>query len=455
MFKSRSKIQKLSDNDPFDTEIIPIHIVEDIISYLPHEDLLNVCLVSKHWNSTIGNSLTFKRNVAIKVHAWEKELDMKCIKTSSRSYERLYFINEKLSLRNTLENLENMEWKYVTLNVSKIKSQEHFVKIINTFNSVRELKVLNTNISRLSSKNNLVSSLENLESLVLSDVTLDVFQTLIVTYPVLKTLSMRYVVEDIASPKPLHSYIEQFLQLNPTIKNVEFNFTLTESFFKEPVSVPNLQLKRLNLGISHLNDKKKKNLKFFMESQSDCLETLKLVVSQHVANEYQDFRTAYLYNDSSDEDEYHVGHRSYAGSFGNDDHSAIIGSFWTSMKSLKNLIIRFLMKPSESRTEIELLENLSNNRTLTFLAIQFIDIDEIPLQTIMSLLMKCPSLKVIYVTKLNTNILKYCAKNLQHLNIIKCFSIVDDCLKDYETLKSSNYKNLNTFIHIQDKCLYG
>jgi F-box domain len=274
---STSKIRR----DPFNEANLPLNVIEEIISYLPVKDVLNCCLVSEQWNSIVGNSRKFKKNVALKIRAWEENLDI------SRTYESIRVVN-----LSTIEEMEGllcndirMKWKYVTLTLRNGISLSDFIKFINAINAFRELReltILKAGI-REHWNSNLISPLRFLETLTLSDVTFYIFKTLVVSYPNLKNLSIGIISAGSFSipSDSIAIKIAEFLDLNPTIQNLDLKWMIIEDLFAVELDLPQLQLRNMKIGIDSLRRKNTlTNLSSFLRSQSEHLEKFELSVDQ-------------------------------------------------------------------------------------------------------------------------------------------------------------------------------
>lgn len=432
---SKQEVLKTSPEDPLNPEVFPAEIVDYILNYLAVTDLIEATLVSKLWNETIGSSTAFRNRVAIKLHAWNQE-PPSAISSSKRSYEILFLSDFKVNSTKVL-SLRDKNWRKVTLNIGKISSQKSFLKLMETFATVKELKILGTNIRELNTNKKL--ELPCLENLVLSDVTLDLFDVFIVHQPSLKTLSLRYVSCDILSPRRVGEAIVEFLSLNQQIKDLEMNHLVTTDLFLVNIG-PKLQLKLRSLTIG-LDDTSKTilgNIEEFLRSQADHLEHLKLVLhSKFIKKGPHEW--GYWQNEGEDER--------------TSDDVSILFNVWNSMSALNSLSIRFLQNSSALEDNRELMRTLKRSTSVTDLSIQFSNVN-CPPSLATDLMKLSPNLKTIYVTKLTPAVVRYAAIHLTALRELKCLSFDGECQQELNELKTSR-NDVNKFLFISDRCAFG
>lgn len=440
MFLLKSKKQNefsTSDGDPFNPEVFPEEIREEILSFLGVKHLLEASLVSRLWSTTIGSSLCFKRKVMINLHSWDESAPS-AIADSDRSYENLTVAEFKTSSTKLL-SLRKKNWRRVTLSVGKISSQKSFIKLMETFEAVKNLKILSTNIRELNTNKKL--TLVDLERLVLSDVTLDLFDVFIANQPSLKSLSLRFISCDILSPRRTGEAIVEFLALNQTLKDLEMNHLVTNDLFVANVApkLP-LKLRSLTIGLDETSQIVQENIEYFLRSQGDNVEHLKLILHQKFVkkgpNEWGYWeRGNNVENDRAS------------------DEISMIFNVWNSLTSLKSLFVRFLQNSSEIVINRELLKSLKRNVNVTIIFIQFMNINA-PSSIIIELMKLCPNLRVLYVSKLIPAIVRYAAINLIALRELKCFKFEGECLQEFNDLKVAR-SDVNKFIVINDRCAFG
>lgn len=436
-FKSSGKQNafETSQEDPLNPVNLPFEIVDDILSYLPVDDLLNSTLVSKFWNETISTSSTFRNRIAIKLHSWDEEPPT-VISNSTRSYEILTISDFKINSTKLL-SLRDKNWRKVTLSIGKISSQKSFLKLIETFSTVKDLKILSTNIRELNTNNKL--KLPDLENLVLSDVTLDLFDVFIAHHPQLKSLSLRYISCDILSPRRVGEAIVELLTLNTQLKDLELNHLVTNDLFLDNIApkLP-LKLKSLTLGLDDTSRTVCENIEEFLKSQGSTLEHLKLVLhSKFIKKGAHEWG----YWDNNPQSE-----RS-------SDDIMIIFNVWNTMTALKSLTIRFLQNSSSLEDNKEFLRTLKRNTNISELWIQFNNVSYPP-SLITDLMKLSPNLTSIYVTKLTPATVRYAAINLAALRELKCFTFDGECQQEFNELKTSR-TDVNKLIFISDRFTYG
>jgi hypothetical protein len=440
-FFNKSVELSASISDPMNIDVLPDEIRELILSFLPVKELLNSCLVSKLWLEIITHSLAFKKQVAIKLHSWHQEPPVE-IKNSTREYEIIQISDFKLSSK-TQSCLKNKNWKNLTLNVAKIREQKDFVKLMEVFKTVKDLKIMSVNIRELN-RDVQKLQLSAMETLVLSDITLDLFDIFIAHQPSLKNLSLRHVITDISSPKRVGEVIVEFLQLNEQVKDLELNFVVTNDLFT--VDISNLlknKLKSFTIGLNETSTEVRGHIEEFLRFQGDALEHLKLVLHQKSVRRGPN--------------EWNYWHHRRAA--GNDEDSqpsediSIIFNAWNSMNTLKSLAIRFLQNSEEIEENRELMKSLKRNVNITSLFVQFMNVS-VPASIFLNLLKLSPNLSTLYVTRLTPDIIRFAAINLRNLRKLMCFSFEGECQQEYNEIKASR-NDVNTFIVISDRCAYG
>lgn len=432
---TRKIVFQTSPQDPFNPEVFPAEIVDFICRYLTVQDLLEATLVSKLWNETIGSSTKFRNRVAIKLHSWNEE-PPSAISNSKRSYEILNLSDHKVNSTKVL-SLRDKNWRKLTLSIGKISSQKSFLKLMEMFVTVKDLKILSTNIRELNTNKKLV--LPYLENLVFSDITLDLFDIFIANHPSLKSLSLRYVSCDILSPRRVGEAVVEFLSLNQHIKDLELNHLVTNDLFLVNIALKlNLELKALTVGLEDTTKIIRENLEEFLRSQSEHLERLKLVLhSKFIKKGPHEW--GYWHDDRNDQ-------RS-------SDDVLMIYNTWNSMTALKSLSIRFLQNSSDLEVNREFMKTLKRSTSITELSIQFSNVSYPP-TLIMDLMKLSPNLKTIYVTKLTAAIVRYAAINLTGLREIQCFSFDGECQQELNELKTSR-TDVNKLLFINDRCAFG
>lgn len=436
-FFSGKKATELSTsvNDPMNAEVFPDEIRELVLSYLPVTDLVCATLVSKLWNFTIGSSLTFRKRIAINIHSWNKHPPIE-IGNSNRSYETLSISDFKISSQ-TLRSLRDKNWRNVTLSIGKISSQRSFVKLMESFSTVKNLKIMCNNIRELSGSPRL--ALPDLESLVLTDITLDLFDMFITYHPSLKSLSLRFVSCDILSPRRVGVAIEEFFKLNSQLKDLEINYYVTNDLFVDDISKSNLKLRSLTIGLDETTKTTQGNIEKFLRSQGDSIEHLKLVLHQRSIKRGPH---EWGYWDNGNEP-----------SAKSSNDMLMIFHVWNSMTSLKSLNIRFLQNSGELGDIRGLLKPLKRNTNVTSLSIQAINVN-VPFSFVIDFLKLMPNLKTIFTTKLDPAIVRYAAINLKALRDLSCFSFDGECQQEFNELKASR-NDVNKFIVITDLCALG
>lgn len=426
-----------SAQDPFNPEVFPDEIRQEILNHLRVEHLLESTRVSRLWNATIGSSIAFKKNVVIKLHNWNDTAPTE-IADSIRSYENLSIVHSKTN-STTLLSLRDKNWREVTLSIGKIASQKSFIKLIEAFNTVKDLKILSTNIRELNTNKKLV--LGDLEHLVLSDVTLDLFDLFIANQPSLKSLSLRFLSCDILSPRRVGEAIVEFLTLNQNLKDLEMNFLVTNDLFVVNIATRvQLKLRALTIGLNETSPIVQENIEHFLRSQGDNVEHLKLVLHQKFIkkgpNEY-----GYWERGNNVENE-----RS-------SDDISMIFNVWNSMTALKSLFIRFLQNSSGLELNRELAKSLKRNVNITTIFVQFMNVNA-PSSIVIDLMKLCPNLRSVYVSKLTPAIVRFAAINLVALRELKCFSFDGECQQEFTELKTTR-NDVNKFIVISDRCAFG
>ena len=421
--------------DPFNPEVFPAEIIDYILTFLTVDDLLEATLVSKLWNETIGSSTAFRNRVTIKLHAWNEE-PPSVISSSKRNYEIVTICEYKVNSTKLL-SLRDKNWRKVTLSIGKISSQKSFMKLIETFATVKDLKILSTNIRELNTSKKL--ELQDLENLVFSDVTLDLFDVFIACQPSLKSLSLRYVSCDILSPRRVGEAIVEFLMINQHLKDLELNHLVTNDLFLVDISTKlHLKLRSLTIGLDDTSKTVRENIEKFLRTQGQHLEHLKLVLhSKFIKKGPHEW--GYWHDDRENE-------RS-------SDDVLIIFNAWNSLTALKSLSIRFLHNSSDLEDNHELMRTLKRNTSVTELSIQFSNVICLP-SLVMDFMKLSPNLKTIYMTKLAPAVVRYAAINLTALRELKCCSFDGECQQELTELKTTR-NNVNKLLFISDRCAFG
>lgn len=435
---SKNNEPSTSDCDPMNLKVFPDEIRQELLSYLPVSDLLSASLVSKLWLESIGSSIVFKKNIVIKLHSWNNQ-DPPDVARSQRDYEILTISDSELSSK-ALNGLRDKTWKQVTMSIGRIKSQKSFIKLMQAFEDVKNLKVLSTHISKLNSDIQPLI-LPQLESLVLSDVTLDLFDALIVAQPSLKSLSLRFISCDIASPRRVGEALVEFFQLNHRLKDLEMNHLVTNDLFLVDITKNvNLKLRSLALGLDSTSPAARDHIEKFMRSQGDSLEYLKLVLHQKFIKRGQNEWGYWNYPNENEEDR-------------RTDDIFILFNVWNSMTSLKSIAIRFLQSSAEIEANRELMKTLKRNTNVISLYVQFMNVSA-PASIVLEIMKLSPNLQTLYVTKLTPAVVRFAAINLIALRNLLCFSFEGECHQEYAQLKAAR-NDVNNFISIKDRCTLG
>lgn len=423
-----------SESDPMNPLVFPKEISELILSYLPVKDMIASTQVSKLWNFTVGESLTFKKRVAIRLHFWNKDTPPKEIMKSNRSYEIISISDFKIS-STTLKGLRDKAWRSVVISVGKISSQNSFIKMMEYFPTVKDLKILSTNIRELNGSPKL--ALSELESLVLSDVTLDLFEVLVTHQPALKALSLRFLSCDILSPRRVGEALVEFFKLNLQVNDLEVNYIVTNDLFVVDVSsLFNIKLTSLTIGLDETPKETQGNIEKFIKAHGNSIEHLKLVLHQRSVQKRAD---QWGYWENSEE------------SSSND--LLMIFNVWNSLFVLKSLSIRVLKNSGAQEDTRELLKHLKQNTNVTSLCIQAMNVS-FPNSIVVDFLKLMPNLKSIYITQLTSAVVRYAATNLKALRELSCFSFDGECHQEYIEMKTAR-NDVNNFIVISDRCAFG
>lgn len=425
-----------SDSDPMNLAVFPDEIRQFIVGYLSNPDLLSASLVSKLWFETIGSSLAFKKNVFIKLHLWNCESPPSLV-DSSRDFENITISNFKITSA-ILKGINNKDWKNVTLSIGKISSQNSFIKLLETFESLKNLKILSTQIKNLNSGQQPLT-LAQLNHLTLSDVTLDLFDMLIVNQPSLKSLSLRFVSCDIASPRRVGEALVEFFKFNQQLRNLEINYLITNDLFLVDIKDLPLKLKTLSIGFDSTSSEVRAHIEQFIRSQGNYLEHLKLTLHQNLVH--------------NGRDEWGYWNRSNQEEVLDFADASVIFNTWNSLTTLKSIAIRFLKSTAEMKIPREFLKTLKNNPSVTSLYIQFMNVNA-PTSIAIEIMKLSPKLQEIYVTKLTPEIVRFAATNLKGLRKIKCFSFNGECQQEYVQLKAAR-NDVNILISITDRCALG
>lgn len=426
-----------SDKDPLNPAVFPDEICQLILSYLPVADLLSASLTSKLWLEAIGASLTFKKRVSIKIHAWH-ELPPHDIANSTRSFEILHLSHLNMG-PDKLHCLRGKNWRRVALNIGKVKSQKRLLELMQTFGNVKDLKILSTNIRQLNTEKK--AELPELENFTLSDVTLDLFDLFIAHQPSLRRCSMRFVSCDILSPRRVGEALVEFLKLNEQLKELEVNFLVTNDLFLVNVGAElALKLRKLTIGLNETSVAVRGNIEEFLRLQGESVECLKLIFHQKLARK------------GPNEWGYWERRGDADASLSSED-VLIVYRAWNSLTALKHLSLRFLQDSSELDDHRELLKNLKRNVNVTSLSIQFMNVAA-PSTLPMDLMKLSPNLHSLYVSKLTPAMVRYAAIHLKVLRQLTCFTFEGECNQEYNELKASR-TDINNIITIVDRCAFG
>lgn len=444
---------ELSKIDPLNPEVFPDEIVQVILSYLSVPELLSATLVSKSWNEAIGSSDAFKKKVCIKLHLWVKDTPTP-IKKSSRDYENIIMTDFEVDIA-SLKCCKDKNWRNVTLSLGKVSSQNSFLEIMNYFKSVRNLKILGTNIRKLNTHNRLV--LEDLEHLTLSDVTLDLFDLFIAHQPSLKSLSLRFVITDVASPKTVAQAVVEFMNLNLQLRDLEVNFTVTNDLFMRNVAQEvKGSLKTLVIGLSETDQNTQTKIEEFLKSQGGSIENLKLVFHQKFPrrnrNDWGYWRHRNMRRQNNDEDDDEEDDNPDVES---SENVMIILNAWNSLTAMKSLNLRFLQNSADLQLKQNpaFIRSLKPNSGVTSIYFQFMGVNILE-AAIIAVLGLSPNVQHIYTTKLTPGIVKFAALHLKALRKLDCFGFEGACTECYAELINVE-SDVNKFIAIRDQCALG
>lgn len=436
----KEKALSTSKDDPLNVEVLPDLICQQILSFLDVSDLLTASLVSKLWYQTIGSSLAFEKKIAIRLHAWNRDEPLG-INNSSRRYSILSISDFKKIHSRTMHALRDKEWKKVSLSIGKVSSQKSFIEMIDPFATVRELRVMSTNIRELN-RDHKKLILPCLESLVLSDVTLDLFDVFIANQPCLKSLSLRFVTCDILSPRRVGEAITEFLQLNGQVRDLEMNHVVTNDLFLvDSANGLGVKLRSITLGLSETSMEARWNIEKFLRSQGESLAHLKLILNQKFIKKGPN-EWGYWQRNQGD----------------NDDDSPsqdvfVLLNSWNSLTTLESLCVRFINPSADYELQRELIMSLKQNTNVTSLFVQFMNV-RAPASISLDLMKLLPNLKTLYITKLTPSIVRYAAIHLKVLRNLMCFSFEGECQQEYNELKTTR-SDVNKFIVISERCHYG
>lgn len=416
------------------TTIFPDEIIEIILDFLPHKDLINATLISKSWNALIGSSGSFKKRIVINVSDLGEEQQLSPITTSQRSYQIINI--RKLKVPKEINKINNKKWKKVFMNICKVKSQKEFAKTIKSnFPFARELKIMNVAIKELSKECTL--PLEHLESLIFSDVSLDVFEVFIVAHPCIKSLSLRFITKDIGHPSTIAAQIVKFLQLNKGVQHLELYEDVTNEFFKCDVSQSlELNLKSLAINLNETKDDVKANLEVFLKAQGASLQDLRM--SLHQKNDRQEFDFGYWGHDARDR-------------MKESTDLLILMNSLNSLKALEKLTLRFFKDSDVLEIDRKILSSLKPNSSLKEIKIQHNNC-ELPTAAILALIKFAPNIRTLYITKLTLPIIRFLALNLNLLRSLKYLIEEGDCKKEYLNMINEN-KCDNKFIELSQAYL--
>lgn len=409
---------------------LPEEVLELILEFLPLNDLLNASLVSKEWMKSIGTSRRFRRNSVINMDSKQFPLLSK-----KRCYESL---NVRQSKPNDpmIKLIKDHEWRTVSFNVLKIKSQKKFVEIIANLKHARQLRINNVAIGDLNSHKKII--LEDLTSLTFSDVAIDTFETFMATQPSLKSLSLRFITCDIANPRSAEDYFIDFLQLNSHIKDLELYSDVINNLFKLEIArlVP-LKLFSASLNFCDTNNSVvRKNIEDFLTSQGDTLEELKILFQQKFEEirrpTYRGHWDDYVYvHELGDEQQVSEECKDLQ----------MVLNVWNNMTYLKKLTLRFFINFSENEFNPSMFKKLKDNNNIKVLNIKHNGCT-IPSKTVQMMIKLCPNLNALYISTIDKNVVQFCAKNLKLLRSISYSIENDNAINLYtEMIKSDDKIN--------------
>jgi len=395
-------------------------IMEMILDYLPVKDLLNASLVSKEWLEYIGKSAVFRKKVMINSYFYSNPLI-----SSIRTYESLNIRQHEMN-STILKLIKDYEWRTVFFTVKNILSQKHFTEIIQNMQHVRDLKIMNLNITKLNDHKKL--SLPKLEKLFLKDVAVDTFDTFLSNHPVLKTLSLRYVSDSILNKRTVREYVIEFLTLNSQVRQLDlYTDVINELFKSEVTQIMSLKLKSISL---HLCDEENaviwRNIEDFLKSHENSLEELNFFFRKRLIEirkyEYSVYKSYMEDENAAAEEE-------------RDEKCndiSILFNVWNNLSSLKKLTLRFFVNFVENHEFLLSFKNLRPNNSIKILNIKHIGCT-IPVKTVEKIIQLCPNLNSLYISNLNPSVINFCSQNLRLLKSIKYSVEENDAIKVYDT----------------------
>ena len=398
------------------TNVFPHEINEIIWDYLSKKDLLNATLTCKSWNEAIGQSDSFKKRIIVNVSNFEREKQIFKFNKSSREYE---IVNIRQYRKpSDLNHLRFKEWNKVFFNIAKIKSQSKFIEVITeNFPLVRELKIMNVSIKELSKNANI--SLPNLERLTFSDISLDVLDIFITHHPCLKALSLRFIYKDLGHESTVGGQIKKFLQINKQIREMEMYEDVSNDFLKSSVGVE-LKLKTLVVGLNESSHEAQENLIDFLKSQGNSLQNLTFFFHQKVERQ-EGHRWGY-WEPRNDEEETK-----------NSLDLMTILKAWNELKILEKLTLRFLKNSEDFEMDESFLKTLQANHNIQEINLKHINC-QLPWENLQTILKLAPSVRKVYVSKINSRIFRFLATKFKLLRKIE-FAMEDgDCKKEYEEM---------------------
>jgi len=235
-------------------ENLPIEIKEQIFQYLSSSDVLNLALVSKNLNESVGN----------------------CRKCMEKYWIKFYTFNLK-----DLDSLENSCRHYVKLKINRVKTNDHFDYLINLNQCWKKVLVYNCEFQYAEKYLKLIKAIadhvEELEVAVIEILCYEEFEDVKIKFPALKRIMLRNmpsntmeifvkscenlevatfdIANEMKSFRPLREMMKEFLRNCKKLKHLQLGPNYIRALFGENEALNfEFQLTHLLLKLPIAND---------------------------------------------------------------------------------------------------------------------------------------------------------------------------------------------------------
>lgn len=378
-------------------EVCLVDVFDLIFQHFTYKDVIKCSLVSPSWNEAVGSSQKCMKHVWLKIDEPEKQVQ--CLERSVRKYENFRIQpGSRAKLAEVLKKFRTKNAMITDDHGSEIDHEEYYKFMEAMAPTLEELQP--GEASAVNVKNLRSIDFPNLKELQYTVTNRNAFSVFLGSNPKLERVLLSFtnsVPTEFLVPSNI---IHEFLQKNSKIQSL-WMCEVHCAFTTDITLNLNLDLKTFAFAITNLefSESAAENLVKFVKLQKN-LEWLKILC---------------LYD------------------------KKVFLRLWTEGRFQKLFLMDCSLKGTMNNEELE------TNQLL----------DEInfylnPSCHILKFLRASPNLKAIKVRQLSKQIIEFAAANLPKLEVIKFQSVESEVDKCYETLKSSDDKNINRGIKLEE-----